>query len=207
MTVKGSVRSRCLVVAAGLTVAAWGAATVLARALTEGLGGPPTADESLVRLCLVALLVALAWGWLQGLAAVVEAWRGSARSARPGAVRRLVLAACGVAVVSVLTSPAADAAPGHPRPDVLAGLPLPERAVGPAHPTGRVVAVRRGDTLWALAAAGLPSGASAAEITDRWQLIYRRNRGVIGPDPDLIQPGQLLRLPHLTTHLTAREPS
>ncbi len=207
MTAAGSVRSRCLVVAAGLTVAAWGAASVLARALTVGVDGARTADESLVRLCLVALLVALACGWLQGLAAVIEAWRGSAASARQGAVRRLVLAACGVAVVSALASPAAGAAPGHPGPDVLAGLPLPERAVGPAHPTGRVVAVRPGDTLWALAAAGLPARASAADITDRWQLIYRRNRGVIGADPDLIRPGQLLRLPRLTTHLTTREPS
>ena len=40
-------------------------------------------------------------------------------------------------------------------------------------------------------------------MAESWHLIYRRNRGVIGADPDLIRPGQLLRLPHLTT----REPS
>lgn len=203
MTVADSVRSRCLFVAAGLTVAACGATAVLARALTADVGAPWTADESLVRLCLGALLATVAWGWLQGLAAVIDTWRGSAGSGRPGAVRRVVLAACGVAVVSVLATQAADAETGHPGPDVLTGLPLPERAVGPSHVRARVVVVRGGDTLWALAAAELPPRASAADITDRWQLIYRRNRGVIGADPDLIRPGQLLRLPHLMT----REPT
>ncbi len=203
MMVAGSVRSRCLLVAAGLTVAASGAASVLARALTADHGGPRTADDSLVRLCLVALLAALTWGWVQGFVGVVEAWRGSTGSAPIGAVRRLVLAACGAGLVSVLASPAAGAACGHPGPDVLTGLPLPERAEGPAHARGRAVVVRSGDTLWALAAAGLPPRASAADITDRWQLIYRRNLGVIGADPDLIRPGQRLRLPHLTS----REPS
>ena len=202
MTASSSVRSRCLGVGAGLTVAGCGASAVLARALTD-VGAPRSADESLVLLCLVALLASVAWGSLQGLAAVVEAWRGSAGPARPGVVRRVVLAACGVAAAGMLVAQPADAGPGRPGPDVLSGLPLPERAVGPAHATDRVVAVRRGDTLWALAAAELPPRAGAAEITDRWRLIYRRNRGVIGADPDLIRPGQLLRLPHLTT----REPT
>jgi hypothetical protein len=203
MAVEGVVRIRCLAVAAALTVAACGATAVLARALTADLGAPTTVDGSLVRLCLVALLATVAWGWLQGLAAVLEAWRGSVASGRSGAVRRVVLAACGFAVVGMLTAQPADAAFGHPGPDALTGLPLPERAVGPARATGRVVAVRSGHTLWALAAAELPPHASAADITDRWQLIYRHNRGVIGADPDLIRPGQLLRLPHLTT----REPT
>jgi len=196
MAASDSARARCLVVAAGLTVAAWGAATVLA-----GLLMAP--GEPLVRLCLVALLASVGWGWLQGLAAVLEAWRGATRSPPSGAVRRVVLAACGVAVVGVLAARPADAAPDRPdRADALSGLPLPQRAVGPARtarPAVRVVAVRRGDSLWALAAADLAPGASADVITEGWQLIYRRNRGVIGADPDQIRPGQLLRLPHLTT--------
>ena len=208
MTMRGWARARCAAVAAGLTVAGWGAATVLAHALPEA--APRTADQALVSLCLVALLLAVAWGWLQGLAAVVEAWRGSAGTPRSGAVRRLVLAACGVAAVGLLVAPAADAAPGHRDPDVLTGLPLPERAVGRAHApahdtedTEDTAVVRRGDTLWSLAAAELGPGASAAAVTDRWRQVYQRNRAVVGADPDLIRPGQLLRLPHLTT----REPS
>ena len=31
-------------------------------------------------------------------------------------------------------------------------------------------------------------------MTARWQAVYRRNRLVIGPDPDLILPGQVLQL-------------
>jgi len=201
MTMAGSVRVRCAAVAVGLTVAAWGAATVLAHALPTS--APRTADQALVRLCLAALLLAVTWGWAQGLTAVVEAWRGSAGTARPGAVRRLVLAACGVAAVGLLVAPAADAAPGHRDPDVLTGLPLPERAVGPARATEPTAVVHRGDTLWSLAAAELGPGASAVAIADRWRQVYQRNRGVIGADPDLIRPGQLLRLPHLTT----REPT
>jgi hypothetical protein len=201
MIAQGSVRARCAAVAVGLTVAAWGAAAVLADAQTSP--APRTADAALVRLCLLALLVAVGWAWLQGLVAVADAWRGSVGIRRAGGVRRLVLAACGVAAVSVLASPAADAAPGHPGPDVLTGLPLPERAVGPAHASEPTATVRSGDTLWALAAAELGPGASAADVTDRWRLIYQRNRAVIGADPGLIRPGQLLRLPHLTT----REPT
>ena len=203
-----SVRVRCAAVAAGLTVAAWGAATVVTRALPTA--APRTAEEALVRLCLVVLLLVVAWGWLQGVAAVVEAWRGSAGTARPGAVRRLVLAACGVAAVGLLMAPSATAAPGTHDPDdrdVLAGLPLPERAVGRAHPAEPSTRVRPGDTLWSLAAAELCPEASAATVTDRWRQVYQRNRGVIGADPDLIRPGQLLRLPRLTTNLTTGEPT
>jgi nucleoid-associated protein YgaU len=87
---------------------------------------------------------------------------------------------------------------------VLTGLPLPDRATGPAHrprPEGvrtavvRTVVVRAGDCLWDLAAADLPRGASAARVTARWQAIHRLNAAEIGPDPDLIHPGQRLVLP------------
>ena len=52
-----------------------------------------------------------------------------------------------------------------------------------------------GDSLWALAAADLPDGASVAEVDERWREIHAANRDVIGDDPDLIRPGQQLRLP------------
>jgi nucleoid-associated protein YgaU len=32
-------------------------------------------------------------------------------------------------------------------------------------------------------------------VIRRWHAIYHRNRGVIGPDPDLIRPGQVLEIP------------
>src|SRR5688500_1762623 len=122
-------RPRCLAVAAGLTAALWGAATVLVRTLAAGQ--PVTPDQALVRLCLAALVLAAAWAWLQSLAGVADAWRGTSPGAGSGVVRRFALAACGVAVAGALAAPAQARSDG---PDVLTGLPLPERAEGPAHP-------------------------------------------------------------------------
>lgn len=58
-----------------------------------------------------------------------------------------------------------------------------------------VVPVRPGDTLWTLAARHLGPGATAAEVADAWPRWWSANRDVIGGDPDLLLPGQLLRPP------------
>nr|WP_301539517.1 LysM domain-containing protein [Nocardioides sp. zg-1308] len=78
---------------------------------------------------------------------------------------------------------------------------MPERAVEPAPPTPSirpsrrpgpaVHVVRSGDSLWSIARAH-PDGGS---VEARWRAIWRANRGVVGDDPDLILPGQVLRLP------------
>lgn len=57
------------------------------------------------------------------------------------------------------------------------------------------VAVRRGDTLWAIAARHLGPAADPAEIAREWPRWYAANRALIGADPDLLQPGQLLTPP------------
>ena len=57
-----------------------------------------------------------------------------------------------------------------------------------------VYRVRTGDSLWEVAASMAP-GASAADVQDLTEQIYRLNQGTIGSDPDLIQPGQSLTLP------------
>ncbi len=192
MDVVAASRPRCLAVAIGLTAALWGAAAVLLRTLTAGQ--PATPDESLVQLCLGALALVAGWAWLQAMAGVADAWRGTPCVGGRG-VRRLALTACGMALASALTVPAhagTDGADG-PRIDPLSGLPLPERAEGPAHPRHAVV-VSPGDTLWALAEHNLPDPATDRQISAHWHAVYRRNRGVIGPDPDLIRPGQVLKL-------------
>ena len=190
MYVVAASRPRCLAVAFGLTATLWGAAAVLVR--TFAARQPATPDEALVRLCLAALTLAAGWAWLQAMAGVADAWRGTPRAGRHG-VRRLALAACGIALASVLTAPA-HAGTDDPRSDPLSGLPLPERAEGPAHPRHHAVVVRPGDTLWALAEHDLPAPATDRQVTARWHAVYLRNRGVIGADPDLIQPGQVLKL-------------
>jgi nucleoid-associated protein YgaU len=202
---------RCLLV--------WLAATALAGALVAWLtplagtalagGGPadPTFDDLLVRLCAGVGVVGIGWLWVATSVTVLGALRGRAHRARglPAPVRRLVLAACGAGLAAGLAAPAV-ATPGdvhtdHGPPTVLAGLPLPDRAVGlpgraalvtdPSRvlrPSTGSVVVRPGDTLWDLASAHLGD-------PTRWPEIYALNHAAIGADPSLIQPATRLRLP------------
>ena len=55
--------------------------------------------------------------------------------------------------------------------------------------------MRRGDTLWSIAAAHLGRGATDAEVAAEWPRWYEANRAVIGDDPDDIVPGQQLQAP------------
>ena len=61
-------------------------------------------------------------------------------------------------------------------------------------PRLRRYVVRRGDTLWDIAARVLITD-SPRRIARYWPKIHRANRVVIGPNPDLIRPGQVLELP------------
>ena len=66
---------------------------------------------------------------------------------------------------------------------------------GPARAERRVadeVVVRRGDSLWDIAARHLGPDASAAEVAVEWPRWHHANRDVIGADPDLLIPGQRL---------------
>ncbi|WP_199237053.1 LysM peptidoglycan-binding domain-containing protein [Kribbella antiqua] len=68
------------------------------------------------------------------------------------------------------------------------------RSGQPVRLAGRVV-VKPGDTLWSIAAAELGPNADHSAIAARWPAWYAANRQQIGPDPDLILPGQVLRTP------------
>jgi hypothetical protein len=56
----------------------------------------------------------------------------------------------------------------------------------PAAAAGHTYVVQPGDTLWTIAA--------RQRVKGGWKSLYKRNRGVIGPDPNLILPGQRLSL-------------
>jgi nucleoid-associated protein YgaU len=85
---------------------------------------------------------------------------------------------------------------------LLDGLPLPDRqsgagAAAPARPAATArIEVRPGDSLWQLAAGLLPADADASAVASLCARLYHINRAVIGDDPDLIRPGQRLRVPH-----------
>ena len=81
--------------------------------------------------------------------------------------------------------------------------PLPPAPVGGGLLTGvprpdpdRVV-VASGDTLWSLAGRQLGPLAADSEIAAHWPRWYELNKDLIGPDPGLIHPGQVLAVPPL----------
>lgn len=117
------------------------------------------------------------------------------RDDRPAAVLRgLPLperASTALHVARLVATTAQRAAQHTDRPQGHRGPDASERRA----PRPRTVVVEPGDTLWALAAAGLPPGASDADVAARVALLHRANRAAVGPDPDLILPGQELRLP------------
>ena len=61
--------------------------------------------------------------------------------------------------------------------------------------TAAEVVVVRGDTLWSVAARHLPPDATAADVASAVQRWHAANADVVGEDPDLILPGQVLTAP------------
>ena len=97
---------------------------------------------------------------------VAQAVRGAVRPTWgvPAWAGRVVLAACGLAVLAAVPAQAVggsvDVDP--PRPTSLDGLPFPDRATGGARPVDRQPPARhgthvvgRGESLWTIAADGL----------------------------------------------------
>ncbi|RAM35140.1 hypothetical protein DBZ45_21355 [Arthrobacter globiformis] len=73
--------------------------------------------------------------------------------------------------------------------------PLPARAAAEPASARCEVPVRAGESLWTIAARELGPGASDVDIAARWPLWYQANRNVIGADPNVLLPGQLLSPP------------
>lgn len=59
---------------------------------------------------------------------------------------------------------------------------------------GHTYEIESGDSLWSIASHALESS-DPALISAYWRRIYRTNAMVLGPDPDLIIPGQVIQLP------------
>ncbi len=191
-----------------------------------GAAQPGGFGQLLVACCALAGAACTGWLWLLVTLVVADARGDRpARAGIPPVVRRIVLGLCGLSLAGGLTTPAHAARADRPVPgptsasateSLLEGLPLPDRATSTTawlgslgalarsrptesprpSPRPDAIRVQPGDTLWGLAAAGLPADAGSEEIDRRWRQIYRTNRDAIGADPDLIRPGQRLLLPH-----------
>lgn len=164
----------------------WGA---LGLALTAGAAVPGAIGGAARTLLQVALpagarrSAALLLGVGLGIAAPVG-----------GAVLPALAPSAAAALVQDVPDWPSSAAPGAPVPDWPVTTPtvVPPDAAG-----GRVVV--RGDCLWHIAADALlghlgrlPSPAEVAAAVDAW---WQANADVIGSDPDLLLPGQVLRPP------------
>lgn len=172
-------------------------------------------DDLLALGASCALLLCVGWGLLGAAVGLVEAVTGATPRLLNGfpasLARRAVLVGCGVAAGSALVSPAALAdptggglavpagahavAPPAGAPD-LRGLQVPDRRTDPlANPLERTVRVRPGESLWSISADRQPAGAPPEQVVEGWHALYRANRAAIGPDPDLVRAGALLRVP------------
>ncbi|MGY1632361.1 LysM peptidoglycan-binding domain-containing protein [Geodermatophilus sp. SYSU D01186] len=91
-----------------------------------------------------------------------------------------------------------SATPARPAP-VATGSPQPEAVPDWPMPASGTHVVLRGECLWDIASADLrrrtgrpPSGGEVAAAVHAW---WRANAAVIGPDPDVLLPGQVLNPP------------
>lgn len=85
---------------------------------------------------------------------------------------------------------------GLPMPDLTSVVPPPLPV-----PTGQVPPtswrLEPGDSLWRVAATLLGPDAADARIAEQWHRIFELNRDRLGPDPDLVPVGIVLRLPEV----------
>lgn len=115
----------------------------------------------------------------------------------PAAEERDAVQLAASPVSADLTALPAVAAATDPEPTTLADPVVHRRdlpaAAAPA--AGGTVLVQEGDTLWGLAARALGPAASDAQIAAEWPRWYAANASVIGADPDVLVPGQVLVVP------------
>jgi hypothetical protein len=84
---------------------------------------------------------------------------------------------------------------GEPVPGFALTSPTPTRSGAAGIADAADVVVHRGDTLWDIARRHLGPDASDAEVAHAWPAWHEANRAMIGDDPGLIMPGQVLRPP------------
>ncbi|MFD9305777.1 LysM peptidoglycan-binding domain-containing protein [Streptomyces sp. NPDC060048] len=104
------------------------------------------------------------------------------------ASERMAAAAPKAAPAPPAAPPLARPAPHTPTPASAAHKAVPAAPVPPPK-MQRTYTVRSGDSLSAIARRELGN-------EGRWRELYAMNKGVIGSNPDMIQPGMQLVLPH-----------
>jgi hypothetical protein len=105
---------------------------------------------------------------------------------------------------SATTTRTVASAPASPGPTATRSAPpVAGRTPGPPldpdldpdQPASGSVLVKPGDSLWLITAQRLGPTATDGQIAVDWPYWYRKNRPVIGRDPNLLRPGQRLAVP------------
>lgn len=204
---------------AGLIVTVWWAMSfviAVAAALLDRCGNARAASAAgkftpafMRRLALAAVglqLVTAPLAAASPLPAVTGSPGGAAPAASAAWTPAKVPATTGPPPPAVVSTPGPAPQPGapavaHPQwrplspvvePGPLAGRPLRQQQAGGE---SAEVTVRPGDSLWSLSSDRLGPFASDVDIAVDWPLIYQANRDIIGGDPNLLRPGQVLQLP------------
>lgn len=176
-----------------------------------------TAARAVLWLVLAWLLTALIVLAASALPGRLGGWaKGLSRAIAPAATRRALALAVGVgiaagpALVGAVTAqagaPARAQAPtwplSGPQWPISPDAPASTDAATDAAPSSaaRTVVVATGDTLWSIAADQLtraagPGEPDPADIAASWPQWHRVNADTIGPDPNRILPGAVLRTP------------
>lgn len=123
---------------------------------------------------------------------------GTARAPRTPAVGHPAIHRAAEAMGRKLFPRAADdLAEARARRDAMNRHPAGKGSTGKGRPVAERSCERhvvlKGETLWEIADRAPTKGAD--EIAERVEAIHRANLRTIGPDPDLILPGQVLSLP------------
>jgi resuscitation-promoting factor RpfA len=191
--------------------------------------GADAAVAALAGAALWVAALWLAIGLLTAVAATAPwaVGRGADRILRavlPHAVRRIVVGSAGLGVflapvVATAQDPVAAAgpatavtAPSVTAPSATAPTvppPAPPSVPAPSWPVAHQpastpvpvgqVTVRAGDSLWSIAADHLKGAPDPNRVARAWPAWFAANRTVIGRDPAVIHPGQVLRIPTPTT--------
>jgi nucleoid-associated protein YgaU len=172
------------------------------------LDAPP--DLAISRLAAAAAWLCLCWVVLALLLAVLARTPGvvgrasDAISCRvvPRALRHGLQAALGVSIVAAPVVAPSVAFADNSNPTKTWTVPSLDRPVAHNAPSVRSVPVHTtqyvggpGDCLWSIARDHLGPRAGDDAVAAAWPRWYAANRHVIGPDPDLLQPGQQLVAP------------
>lgn len=169
---------------------------------------PRSFEDLLLGAAEVLLITAAGWASVVLLAVVGEALTGGRlRVVRalgcPPRWHRWLLAVVTALLAGSFLAPPAGAEADRPQRRGIDGLALPDRPTTPDQkprareppPVSAWVEVLPGDSLWEISRRALPAGSSPGSIADLTRRLHAHNRSTVGADPDLIHPGQRLRVP------------